>query len=86
MGLQFLEFLKFLGGATSLDKSSKAYGTSEQKGFFHYEKFDNLEMLKHTELPMLMLSTVNPKTVTFWKRTSLFTIVCSEKESLAMLL
>ena len=52
MGLQFLDILKFLGGATSLDKFLKAYGTSEQKGFFPYEWFDNIEKLRHAELPI----------------------------------
>ena len=37
MGLEFLYILNFLGGATSLDKLLKAYGTSEQKGLFPYE-------------------------------------------------
>ena len=52
MGLQFLDILNFLGGATSLDKFLKAYGTSEQKGFFPYEWFDDIEKLRHTELPI----------------------------------
>ena len=43
MGLQFLDILNFLGGATSLDKFLKAYGTSEQKGFFPYEWFDDIK-------------------------------------------
>ena len=52
MGLQFLDILNFLGGATSLDKFLKAYGTSEQKGFFPYEWFDDIEKLRHTDLPI----------------------------------
>ena len=40
-----------LAGATSLDKFLKAYGTSEQKGYFPCEWFDNVEKLRHTELP-----------------------------------
>ena len=51
MGLQFLDILNFLGGATSLAKVLKAYGTSEQKGFFTYEWFDDIEKLRHTALP-----------------------------------
>ena len=50
MGLQSLDNSNFLGGATSLDKLLKAYGTWEQKGFFPYEWFDNVEKLRHTEL------------------------------------
>ena len=52
MGLQFLDILNFLGGATSLNKLLKAYGTSEQKRFFPYECFDDIEKLRHTELPI----------------------------------
>ena len=37
MGLQFLDTLIFLGGATSRDKFLQANGTSEQKRFFLYE-------------------------------------------------
>ena len=51
MGLQFLTILNLLGGAASLDKFLKANGTSEQKGFFPYEWFDNVEKSRHTELP-----------------------------------
>ena len=51
MGLQFLDILNFLSGATSLDKFLKAYRTSEQKGFFLYEWIDDIEKLRHTELP-----------------------------------
>ena len=32
--IQLLDFMNFLGGATSLDSFSKAYKTSETKGFF----------------------------------------------------
>ena len=52
MGLQFLVILNFLGGATSLDKFLKAYGTPEEKGFFPSELFDDIEKLRHTELPI----------------------------------
>ena len=50
MGLQFLDILNFFGAATLLDNFLKAYGTSEQKGFFPYEWFDDIEKLRHTEL------------------------------------
>ena len=33
LGLQFLDILNFLGGATTLDNFPKAYGPSEEKGF-----------------------------------------------------
>ena len=51
MALQFLDIPNFLGGAISLDKFLKAYRTWEQKGFFPYEWFDDIEKLRHTELP-----------------------------------
>ena len=35
--VQFLDILKFLGGATTLDLFLKAYKASETKGFFPYE-------------------------------------------------
>ena len=50
-GIQFLD-INFLRGATTLDKILKAYGTYEQKGFFPYECFDDIEKLRHTELPI----------------------------------
>ena len=51
-GVELLDFLNFLGGATFLDKLLKSFGTSEQKGFFSYEWFDNIEKLRHSELPI----------------------------------
>ena len=51
MGIQFLDILNFLGGATSLDKFLKAYGASEEKGFFPYEWFDDVVKLEQPCLP-----------------------------------
>ena len=51
LGLQFLDILNFLGGATTLDNFLKAYGASEEKGFFPYEWFDSAENLNVTQLP-----------------------------------
>ena len=51
LGLQFLNILNFLGGATSLDNFLKAYGASEEKGFFRYEWFDSTEKVNETQLP-----------------------------------
>ena len=42
-GLQFLDILNFLGGATTLDNLLKAYGASEEKGCFPYECFTVLK-------------------------------------------
>ena len=51
LGLQFLDILNFLGGATTLDNFLKAYGASEEKGFFPYEWFDSAEKMNETQLP-----------------------------------
>ena len=51
LGLQFMDILNFLGGATSLDKFLKAYGASEEKGFFPYEWLDTVEKLEVNQLP-----------------------------------
>ena len=51
LGLQFLDILNFLGGATTLDNFLKAYGASEEKGFFPYEWFDSFEKLNVSQLP-----------------------------------
>ena len=51
LGLQFLDILNFLGGATTLDNFLKAYGASEEKGFFPYEWFDSIEKLNVSQLP-----------------------------------
>ena len=49
--VQFLDIMKFLGGATTLDSFLKAYKASETKGFFPYEWFDNPDKLDFPELP-----------------------------------
>ena len=43
--------MNFLGGTTSLDSFLKAYETSETKGFFPYEWFDQPYKMQLTELP-----------------------------------
>ena len=48
---QLLDTMNFLGGATSLDSSLKAYKTSETKIFFPYEWFDHADKMHNTELP-----------------------------------
>ena len=48
--VQFLDIMKFLGGATTLDFFLKAYKASETKGFFPYEWFDNPDKLEFPEL------------------------------------
>ena len=49
--IQFLDILKFLGGATSLGSFLKAYKASELKQFFPYEWFDGANELENEELP-----------------------------------
>ena len=49
--IQLLAIMNFLGGATSLDSSLKAYKTSETKIFFPYEWFDHPNKIQDTELP-----------------------------------
>ena len=49
--VQFLDIMKFLGGATTLDSFLKAYKASETKGFFPYEWFDNPDKLDFPGLP-----------------------------------
>ena len=49
--VQFLDIMKFLGGATTLDSFLKAYKASETKGFFPYERFDNPDKLNFPGLP-----------------------------------
>ena len=51
MGIQFLDIRNFLGGGTSLDKFLKAYGASEEKGFFPYEWLNDVAKLDQTHLP-----------------------------------
>ena len=43
--------LNFFGGATIFDSFLEAYKTSETKSFFPYERFDDPEKLKKTQLP-----------------------------------
>ena len=49
--IQILDQMNFLGGATSLDSFLKAYKTSETKGFYPYEWFDQPDKMQNTELP-----------------------------------
>ena len=49
--IQFLDIVKFLGGATSVDSFLKAYKASETKGFFPYEWFDSPDKLESEKLP-----------------------------------
>ena len=47
---QLLDFMIFLGGATSRDSFLKAYKTKETKGFSPYDWFDSTEKLSNKDL------------------------------------
>ena len=49
--VQFLDIMKLLGGATTLDSFLRAYKASETKVFFPFEWFDNPDKLDFPELP-----------------------------------
>ena len=49
--IRLLDIINFLCGATSLDSFLKAYKTSETKGFFPHEMFDQPDKIQNTELP-----------------------------------
>ena len=49
--IQLLDIMNFLGGATSLDSFFKTHKTSETKGFFPYEWFDQPDKLQNPERP-----------------------------------
>ena len=51
--LQFRDILNFLGGATILDNILKAYGASEEKGFFLYGFFGSIEKLNVFQLSQI---------------------------------
>ena len=48
--VQFLDIMKFLGGANSLDSFLKVYKASETKRFFPIEWFDNPNKFDFPEL------------------------------------
>ena len=63
--IQLLDIMNFPGGASSLDSFLKAYKSSETKGFFTYEWFDQPNKKQKTELPQYdafysKLRTCNP--------------------------
>ena len=43
--------MNFLGGATGFESFLKSYKTSETKGLFPYERFDQPDKMPKTELP-----------------------------------
>ena len=65
--IQLLDIMNFLGKATNLDSSLKAYKTSERKRVFPYEWFDHPDKMQNTDVPHMTLSTVNFVSVTLLK-------------------
>ena len=49
--VQLLDFMDFLGGATSRHSLLKAYKTAETKGFFPFERSNRPQKMKNSELP-----------------------------------
>lgn len=49
--LKFLDITNYLAPGYNYDKFLKAYNVEQEKGFFPYEWFDDLEKLNATELP-----------------------------------
>ena len=88
--IQFLDIMNFLGGATSLDFFLKAYKTSETKGYFPYEWFDNVEKRSHQSLPShdafyRRLRDCNALNKTFSDYQNLLKAGCSSEEALRKL-
>ena len=67
--VQLLDFMKYLGGATSLDSFLKACKTSETKGFFPYERFDCPQKMDNSEVPPYDAFFSKPRNVNPCKRT-----------------
>ena len=49
--LKFMDILQFLAPGYNLKNFFRAFGVSESKGFFSYEKFSSADMLDDTSLP-----------------------------------
>ena len=88
--IQFLDIMKFFGGATSLNSFLKAYKTSETKVYFPYEWFDNVEKLSRQSLPSYdefysRLRNCNPLDKTFSDYQNLLKAGFSNEEALRKL-
>ena len=86
----FLDIMKFLGGATSLDSFLKAFKTSETKGFFPYERFDSPEKFTYPELPpynefFSRLRNCNPLDKAYFDYQSFVNSGCSSEDALKKL-
>ena len=85
--VQMLDFMNFIGGATTLDSFSKAYESSETKGFFPYEWFDCATKLDNEHLPSYTdffskLRNQNPLEADYKKFENLLLNGCTEKDAL----
>ena len=70
--IQFLDIMKFLGGATSLGSFLKAYKASELKKFFPYEWFDSANELENENYLHTKPFSVNWETTTLLIKTFRF--------------
>ena len=59
--LKFMDILQFLAPGYNLKSFFKAFGVSEQKGFFPYDYFTHADQLDETTLPPYetLYSTIN---------------------------
>ena len=71
-----LDIRNFLGGATSLDSSLKAYRTSEAKAFSPTKGLITLTKCRIQNFPHLTLFTVNFVAVVLWKPNTRTMLIC----------
>ena len=79
--LKFMDILQFLAPGYNLKSFFKAFGVSEQKGFFPYDYFTHADQLDETILPPMKLSTLSLKVVMSWKKNMLHSKSFSTKEN-----
>ena len=85
--MQFVDIMKFLSAAISLDSFSKAYKTSETKRFFPYEWFDSPGKFTYPALPPYneffgRLRNCNPLDKAYSDYESFVNSGCSSEETL----
>ena len=66
--LKFLDVLQFLAPGYNLKSFFKAFGVTEQKGFFPYDYFIHTDQLDETHLPPYDTFYLTIKTATSWKK------------------
>ena len=80
--LKFKDILQFLAPGYNLKSFFKAFGVSEQKGFFPYDYFTSAEQVDETTLPSYETFYRPSKTVTSKKKSTLHFKNLSIKENL----